>query len=92
MLEVFPFRYQTHESKSVPELELLGFISSVTELLGSDQTNILTEIWLDELASTDAMPEPTSVQWRLVTLGAWARLSQRLLDICINGDCARGRV
>jgi hypothetical protein len=62
----------------MPQRELLSFVSAVRDLLGSEQTIVLTEIWLDALASMECMPEPESIQWRLVTLGAWARLAERL--------------
>jgi hypothetical protein len=80
-------RYQPLEPSSVPERELLGFVSAVTELFGAEQTRVLTEIWLDELASMEAMPEPMSTEWRLVTLGAWARLAGRLFDVCLSANC-----
>ena len=86
MHEAATIRNQSLESNSVPERELLGFVSAVTELLGAEQTRVLTDIWLDELASMEAMPEPMSTQWRLVTLGAWARLARRLADVCFIGD------
>jgi len=72
---------------SIPERELLGFVSAGTELLGSQQSRLLTEIWLDELASMEAMPEPTSTRWELVTVGAWVRLARRLFEVCLTGDC-----
>jgi len=81
MGETLTIRNQPLLSRSVPEGELLGFVSAVAELLGTGQTGVLTEIWLDELASMEAMPEPTSTQWRLVTLGAWARLAQSLFGV-----------
>lgn len=87
MNESLTIRYHPLEPKSLPERELQSFVSGVAELLGAEQTRVLTEIWLDELASMEAMPEPTSTQWRLVTLGAWARLAQRLFDVCLIGDC-----
>ena len=87
MSDALIIRYQTFEPTSVPERELLGFVNAVTELLGSQHARVLTEIWLDELASLEAMPEPTSMQWRLVTLGAWARLARRLFDVCTLIDC-----
>jgi len=79
MGETLTIRNQPLPSRSVPEGELLGFVGALTELLGAEQTGVLTEIWLDELASLETMPEPTSTQWRLVTLGAWVRLAQHLL-------------
>ena len=87
MNEALTIRYEGFEPKSIPEHELRGFVNAVTELLGTQQANVLTEIWLDELASMDAMPEPTSTEWRLVTLGAWARLAHRLFDVCLFRDC-----
>ena len=87
MSEARTIRYHAFESRSLPERELLGFVNAVTELLGAQQASILTEIWLDELASLEAMPEPTSTQWRIVTLGAWARLAERLFDVCLSVDC-----
>ena len=87
MSDAATIRCQPLESGSVPERELLRFVSAVTELLGNKQATVLTEIWLDELASMETMPEPTSTQWRLVTLGAWARLARRLFDVCLIGDC-----
>jgi len=86
MREVITIRHQRIEPKSVPERELMGFVYEVTELLGAQPTSVLTEIWLDELASMEAMPEPTSTQWRVVTLGAWARLTRRLFDVCPFAD------
>jgi len=77
-------RYKPLETSSIPERELQAFVSSVTELLGIEQTRVLTEIWLDELASMEVMPEPMSTQWRLVTLGAWSRLAGRLFDGCLR--------
>src|SRR5215472_14622583 len=51
MNEALTIRYQEFEPKSIPEHELRGFVDVVTELLGTQQANVLTEIWLDELAS-----------------------------------------
>jgi hypothetical protein len=66
---------------SIAESELRAFIDSVTDLFGPDQTRVLTDIWLDALASMDRMPGPTSRDWRLVTLVASARLAGRLCDL-----------
>jgi len=63
------------------ERELAVFVSSIRDCLGPEQTRFLTEIWLDELASMDFMPEPSSPNWRLVTLAASARLASRLIDV-----------
>ncbi len=87
MREAVTIRPQFLEASSVPERELLGFVSAVRGLLGAEEARVLTEMWLDELASMEAMPEPTSTQWRLVTLGAWARLARRLFEVSLIGDC-----
>lgn len=88
MHEAITIRYQSLAANSAPERELLGFVSAVTELLGAEQSRVLTDIWLDELASMETMPEATSTQWRLVTLGAWVRLAERLFEVCLIGDCS----
>lgn len=72
-------RQQSQEPASVPERELHGFVTAVSELLGNGQGSLLREIWLDEVASMETMPAPTSAEWRLVTLAAWARLAHRLV-------------
>jgi hypothetical protein len=68
-------------SVTLPKRELLEFIHVVCSVLGADMASVLTELWLDELASMDRTPEPTSPEWRLVTLGASARLVSRLLEM-----------
>jgi len=68
---------------SLPERELLGFINTVSEMIGPEANGLLREIWLDELACMDCMPEPSSSEWHLVTLAAFRRLAMRL----ITTDC-----
>lgn len=70
--------------RSIAERELSAFIRSVTNLLGTEPDRYLTNIWLDAVAAMDIMPEPTSLDWRLVTIAASARLASRLagLDRC----------
>ena len=85
MLELTPTVYEQRQPASVPERELLGFVNAVTDLLGSGQTRFVADVWLDEVASMDTLPEPTSTEWRAVTLAAWGRLAQRLIDRCILG-------
>jgi hypothetical protein len=60
---------------TVAERELSIFVSSVATLFGPKQARFLTDVWLDELACMDAMPEPTSAVWHLVTIAALARLA-----------------
>ena len=61
---------------SIPERELLRFVSAANELLDAWEPRYLKEVWLDEVASMDVVPGPTSSEWRLVTLAAWARLAR----------------
>jgi len=68
---------------SVPQRELMSFIDTVSQMLGPESCVLLKEIWLDELACMDCMPEPSSSQWHLVTLAALRRLAMRL----ITNDC-----
>lgn len=84
MREFSPNHRQRHEPFSIPERELHGFVNAVSDLLGSGQSAFLREIWLDELASMEKMPLPMSSEWRMVTLGAWARLANRLIDVPIT--------
>ena len=65
---------------SIPERELLRFVSAASELFDIWEPRLLKEIWLDQAASMDFIPGPTSSQWQLVTLAAWARLAQRLME------------
>jgi hypothetical protein len=73
------------QGTSLPQRELLGFIQSVSGLIGGEKAEVLTELWLDELASMDATPEPTSSDWRRVTLAASARLARQLIDVQLKG-------
>jgi hypothetical protein len=66
---------------SLPERELLEFIRAVANLIPSDETGMLTQLWLDEVASMECMLEPASPLWRLVTLRASARLAERLVAL-----------
>jgi hypothetical protein len=86
MLELTSSVHDQRQPASVPERELLGFVSAVTDLLGAGQTGFVADIWLDEVASMDILPESTSADWRLVTVAAWARLAQRMIDRCVVGN------
>jgi len=63
----------------LPQRELLGFINTVSEMIGPESNGLLREIWLNELACMDCMPEPSSSEWRLVTLAAFRKLAMRLI-------------
>jgi hypothetical protein len=64
---------------SEPERELLSFINSAAKFIGPGSTRTLTEIWLDELACMDCIPEPSSKGWRNVSLRASASLASKLI-------------
>jgi hypothetical protein len=66
---------------SAPELELLNFINSVATLIGPGSTRFLTELWLDELACMECIPEPDSRDWRAVSLAASAKLASELIAL-----------
>jgi len=72
---------------TVAERELRSFVGSVIDLLGAEGTKVLEDIWLDELAELERTPEPTSPQWRLVSIAASSRLAVRLMEL--NHDRAR---
>jgi hypothetical protein len=68
-------------SITVAERELRSFVGSVIDLLGSQGAKLLEDIWLDELAEMERTPEPTSPQWRLVSIAASSRLAGRLMAL-----------
>jgi hypothetical protein len=72
---------------TVAERELRSFVGSVIELLGSEGAKLLEDIWLDELAELERTPEPTSPQWRLVSIAASSRLAVRLIDLNHDREC-----
>ena len=66
---------------TMAERELRSFVDSVIDLLGSEGAKVLEDIWLDELAEMERTPEPTSPQWRLVSIAASSRLAGRLMAL-----------
>lgn len=60
------------------EREFSAFISAVKELLGPEQAELSAVDWLDESELMDSQTEPTSRDWRAVTIAASARLANRL--------------
>ena len=73
---------------TVAERELRSFVGSVIDLLGPEGAKFLEDIWLDELAEMKRTPEPTSSQWRLVSVGASSRLAGRLIGLNHNRSCS----
>ena len=72
---------------TMAERELRSFVGSVIDLLGSEGAKVLEDIWLDELAEMDRTPEPTSPQWRLVSIAASSRLAGRLMGLKYDRSC-----
>ena len=60
------------------ERELEAFIGAVTELFGPEQAQLAAVDWLDEAEQMDSPPRSTSRDWRMVTVAAAARLTDRL--------------
>jgi hypothetical protein len=72
---------------TLAERELRSFVGSVIDLLGSEGEKLLEDIWLDELAELERTPEPTSLQWRLVSIAASSRLAVRLMELNHDRAC-----
>lgn len=68
-------------SVSCAERELRDFIHSLSDLVSAKGVATLREMWLDEVASLTNTPEPTSSEWRLVTMGAYLRVAQHLVEM-----------
>ena len=66
---------------SLPYREMLSFINTVSQMIGPESRVLLREIWLDELAWMDCMPEPSSSDWHLVTLAVLRRLAIQLMPM-----------
>jgi hypothetical protein len=60
------------------EREFVAFTRAVTELFGPQEARLSAEDWLNEVASRDCLPGPTTREWRLVTVAALARLAIRM--------------
>lgn len=75
------------QAVTVAERELRLFVGSVIDLLGSEGAKFLEDIWFDELAEMERTPEPTSRQWRLVSIAASSRLAGRLMGLNHDRSC-----
>jgi hypothetical protein len=62
----------------IAERELAAFITAVTELFGPEQAMLAAADWVNELELMDALPGPTSREWRSVTIAASVQLARRL--------------
>lgn len=72
---------EEHEEFPLPKKEMLEFIRTSVGLLGPRAAGYLADLWLDELASMEYLPSPTSQAWKLVSLGASARLANRIMEV-----------
>lgn len=72
---------------TMAEREQRSFVGSVIDLFSSEGAKFLEDIWLDELAEMEWTPEPTSPQWRLVSIAASSRLAGRLMDLKHDRSC-----
>jgi hypothetical protein len=75
------------ETVSAPERELNAFIDSITSLIGPGVPTSLTELWLNELACMECIPEPESFNWRLVSVSASVKLASRVIASQLSGPC-----
>jgi hypothetical protein len=64
--------------RTAAEREFIAFTRAVTELFGPEYAKSSAEDWLNEVASMECQPAPTSPEWRLVTVAALARLAIRM--------------
>ena len=60
------------------EREFAAFTRAVTELFGPEEAKLSAEDWLNEVASRNCLPGPTTREWRIVTVAALARLTIRM--------------
>ena len=74
---------------ALAEQELGAFIGAVTELFGPEHARLAADDWINELELMDALPGPTSREWRSVTVAASGQLARRLNT---NLDRPRPRV
>ncbi len=70
---------------SEPERELNCFIDSMTSLIGPGASGSLTELWLDELACMECIPETESFNWRSVSVSASMKLATQVIASQLSG-------
>ena len=62
---------------TMAERELAAFFQAVTQLFGSEQAELSTESWLQELIESDGLPT-SAREWRMITAKVSARLASRV--------------
>jgi hypothetical protein len=70
---------------SEPERELSSFINPMASLIGPGASRVLTDLWLDELASMECIPGSESFNWRSVSLSASAKLAGLVIASELSG-------
>jgi hypothetical protein len=71
---------------SEPERELNSFVNSMASLIGPGASRSLTDLWLDELACMECIPELENFNWRSVSLSASAKLASRVIASQLSGQ------
>jgi hypothetical protein len=67
------------ELAAMAERELLAFTAAVAGQFGHEQSKLSAEDWLNELAQIEFPRQPTSKDWRRVTIAAASRLASRVV-------------
>ncbi len=70
-----------------PERELNAFVHAMASLVGPGAIRQLTELWLDELACMDCVPQLVGPNWRLVSLSASLKLASLVIDSQLSDRC-----
>ena len=79
MNQVEPFDNSTCADRiHLAERELASFVAAVRELFGQEQALLSANDWLNEYELMDTPPRSTSLDWRVITVAASARLANRL--------------
>ena len=62
---------------TMAERELSAFFNAVTQLVGSEQSELSAEDWLREVIEIDGLPASPG-EWRLITAKVSTRLASRV--------------
>ena len=77
----------SHELISAPEQEMQHFVRALVCLVGQNATPYLMELWLDELACLECMPEYDASLWRKVSVAAATRLASEIMASQLGVTC-----
>jgi hypothetical protein len=70
---------------SEPERELNSFVNSMAKLVGPAAYGSLADLWLDELACMECIPDSGSFNWRSVSVSASVKLASRVVASQLSG-------